>query len=176
MRGLKPDIYLNHVSEVSPDLLHKRGIRALILDVDNTLTRHNSQVLSKEVADWVALMRQNGMKLMIASNNTAARIEPFSKTIGIDAIPNSCKPLPIGYRKAQKEWNLPSHEIAVIGDQIYTDITGANLCGMLSIMVNCFEPEKNVFFKFKRFLERPVLKHYRKIGESAFRSKGGTHR
>lgn len=172
MRILTPDIYLGHVSQVSPELLNERGIKALILDVDNTLTRHNSQELTKEVENWVKTMRENGFHLMIASNNNVARIEPFSKKIGIKAIPNSMKPLPIGYRKAQKEWNLPSDQIAVVGDQVYTDIAGANICGMLSVMVKCFQPETHVFFKLKRFLERPVLKHYARIGESALK-KGG---
>lgn len=171
MRILTPDIYLEHVTQVTPALLRAYGIRALILDVDNTLTQHNSQELSSEVEEWVKCMRENGIRLMIASNNTAARIAPFSKKIGIAAISNSMKPLPIGYQKARKAWNLPAQEIAVVGDQIYTDITGANLCGMLSIMVRYFQPESNAFFKLKRFLERPVIRRYEKLGNTA--CKGG---
>lgn len=172
MRVFIPDLYLEHVQDITPKLLRERGIRALILDVDNTLTRHNSQELPKEVESWVRLMRENGFKLMIASNNNAARIRPFSEKIGIKAIPNSMKPLPIGYRKAQREWGLAPEQIAVVGDQIYTDITGANLCGMLSIMVRYFQPESGFFFRLKRLLERPVLRHYDKAGELPV-SKGG---
>ena len=165
MRILTPDIYLEHINRVTPELLKRYGIKGLILDVDNTLTHHNSQEISAEVLAWIDLMRQNGIKLMIASNNNAPRIEPFSKKIGIDAIPNSAKPLPIGYQKAKKCFGFAANEIAVIGDQVYTDILGANACGMLSIMVRYFEAEESSFFRLKRKLEKPVLAHYRKIGQ-----------
>ncbi len=167
MRILTPDIYLEHVSMVTPKLLEKRGIKALILDVDNTLTRHNSQELSKEVEDWISLMKANGIKLMIASNNNAPRVAPFAQKIGIEAIPNSMKPFPVGYRKAQEKMGLPAQQIAVVGDQVYTDIVGANCCGMLSIMVKYFQPESYFFFKIKRFFERPVIRRYEKRGASA---------
>ncbi len=173
MRLLTPDIYLEHVDSVSPQLLKERGIKALILDVDNTLTRHNSQELPKEVENWIALMRQHEIKLMIASNNNAPRVEPFARKVGISAIPNSMKPLPVGYRKAQQALGLPSGEIAVVGDQVYTDIVGANCCGMQSIMVKYFQPESHFFFKVKRFLERPVIRRYEKIGASAAKGARG---
>lgn len=160
MSILQPQIYLNSICDVTPHFLRDKGIKALILDVDNTLTEHNSQEISDHVFDWIQLMRKNGIKLMIASNNHGNRIRPFANRVGIDAMPNSMKPLPIGYRKAQKLWKLPAKEIAVIGDQIYTDITGANLCGMMSIMVKMISPEHNWFFRLKRVLERPVLKKY----------------
>ena len=166
MRIFIPDLYLEHINKVTPELLKERGIKGLILDVDNTLTHHDSQEISTEVSEWIELMRQNGIKLMIASNNHEPRITPFAKKVGIKAVPNSAKPLPIGYLKAKKYFGLSVKEIAVIGDQVYTDILGANLCGMYAIMVRYFEAEHTWFFRLKRKLEIPVLRHYRKKGAS----------
>ncbi len=172
MRLLTPDLYLDNICMVTPELLRTRGIKALILDVDNTLTEHNSQHISEEVLFWIRLMRQNGFLLMIASNNNKARIAPFAKKIEIEAVANSFKPLPIGYRKALAKWGLPAKEVAVVGDQIYTDIVGANLCGMFSILVKFWKEEKNFFFRLKRWIERPVIRRYQRLGTRKIPVKG----
>lgn len=161
-----PDLYLNNVTEITLDLLQSLGIKGLVLDVDNTLTLHNSQEVLDAVLDWLALMKQSGILLTIVSNNNEERVKPFAKRLGLHYVAFGCKPLTRGFTQAAKQFKLPVEQIAVVGDQIYTDIVGGNLKGMLTILTVPFQEENNAFFKLKRKLEQIHIQHYRnKRGE-----------
>lgn len=158
-----PDLYLHHITEIDEALLKKHGIKGIVLDVDNTLTMHGSQEVKQEIIDWLKQMQDAGIKLTIASNNNDRRIKPFAKKIGLDYIAMSCKPLTFAFTKACKTFGLQKHEIAVVGDQIYTDIVGGNLKGMFSILVDPHELENGAFFRFKRRFEKMHIdKYYRR--------------
>ena len=85
-----------------PGFLAAHGIKALVLDVDNTLTADNSQVLEHTVQAWLDEMRAAGIRLTIVSNNTAKRVRPFAERIGLDWVPLACKPFTIGLRVARR--------------------------------------------------------------------------
>ena len=145
------------VTEITPDVLGKMGIRGLILDLDNTLTTHDNPVPADGVLDWIALMKQSGIKLMIVSNNHPPRVRPFADMLGLPFVSEGRKPLTKGFSEAMRKMELKKSQLAAVGDQIYTDVLGANLFGIKMLYVTPIEHEKTTFFKVKRKLERPFL-------------------
>lgn len=160
MSVFTPDLMLRDVTRIDKALLDANGLKGLILDVDNTLADHGSQLVRPRVAQWLSRMRASGVGLVIVSNNTRSRVEPFANQLSLDYIAMGCKPLTVGLSKAQERLGLQKHEIAVVGDQIYTDIVGGNLKGMYTILVTPFVVEDKAFFKLKRSMEAIHIKAY----------------
>ncbi|MDD3428845.1 MAG: YqeG family HAD IIIA-type phosphatase [Oscillospiraceae bacterium] len=168
---LLPTCLFKNVSYITPAFLKKNGIKALVLDVDNTLTSHNSQQLAPEISAWLQAMHDAGIKLAIASNNTKKRVIPFAKAIGLDFVANSAKPLPYGFMRAQKLFGVAKNEMALVGDQIFTDVMGANLYGIKCLMVEPLAPEIKASIAFKRKLEKPIMAKYHKNGGAYISAK-----
>ncbi len=153
----KPTFALRSILEITPESLKKHGVEALLLDVDNTLTTHNHPEPAEGITDWISRMKSAGIKLIIVSNNKPERVAPFAEKLGLRFVPNGAKPLPHGFLRAVKELGMDRRRVCAVGDQIFTDILGANLSGIRSIFVCPIEPEKSFFFKLKRTLEKPFL-------------------
>lgn len=153
----KPTIALRSVCDISLQILENFSIKALILDVDNTLTTHDSPDVKPEILNWLNLMKSNGIKLMVVSNNHLERVQPFANKIGLEFVPRGRKPLPKGFSEACRRLDVPKENVCAVGDQIFTDILGANLKGIKSIFVFPMEYETTTFFKVKRTLEKPLL-------------------
>ncbi|MFV0497533.1 MAG: YqeG family HAD IIIA-type phosphatase [Candidatus Fimivivens sp.] len=145
------------ILDISPQALALAGYRGVILDVDNTLTTHDNPVPSDGVLAWLEAARAEGLKLIILSNNSAARVSLFADLLGLDFESNGRKPLPVGYRRALSRMGIKPGEAVAIGDQIFTDILGARLAGIYAIFVTPIEAESSRFFRFKRWLEHPIL-------------------
>ncbi len=150
-------VALRSVLQIQPGLLRQYGIRGLMLDLDNTLTTHDNPAPAEGVLSWIGVMRQAGIAMMIVSNNRPHRVQPFAAALGLPFVAEGAKPLPRGFRQAQKRMQLPFSQLAVVGDQIFTDILGANLCGVKSIYVRPIQYENKGFLRVKRWLERPFL-------------------
>ncbi|ADU23570.1 MULTISPECIES: YqeG family HAD IIIA-type phosphatase [Ruminococcus] len=153
----KPTYVFDKVKDITPDFLKKKNIKGLLLDLDNTLTTHNNPIVPQSSLDWIELMKQNGIRLMIVSNNHAPRVSPFAEQLKIDFVCEGAKPLTIGYTKAIKRMGLEKREVAAVGDQIFTDILGSNLKGIRSLFVFPIKPEESLPFRFKRACEKPFL-------------------
>lgn len=145
------------VTDITPTVLERLDIKGLILDLDNTLTTHDNPRPAKGVPEWLALMKQTGIKLMIVSNNHAPRVKPFADMLGLEFVSEGKKPLIKGFREAEKLMGIPRAQLAAVGDQIYTDVLGANLAGIKMLYVVPIEHESTTFFKVKRKLEKPFL-------------------
>lgn len=166
MSILCPDYIFKSVDRISPQFLHERGIRALVLDVDNTLTAHDSQELAPGVADWIERMRDAGIALRISSNNTAARVRPFAEKLGLPFVSFSLKPAPRGLRIARRALGVEKREMALVGDQVFTDMLAAKFYGITVLMVQPVAPDFKWNIRFKRVLERPILaRYYKKCGK-----------
>ena len=139
------------------------GLKALLLDVDNTLSpAHGVKKLRDGGAEWLSLMRENGIELIILSNAKKERARRFGDTVGLEVIGLSMKPLPFGYFRAAKKLGIPRRNIAMIGDQYFTDILGGKLAGVKTVMVTDITPEDSAFFKLKRKAEKILLKRWKK--------------
>ena len=154
-----PTKVLSEISEITPELLKKLKVSALILDVDNTLALHAHPDPDKKAEEWVKKMKDI-VPLAILSNNRTHRVRSFALKLGIDYTANGMKPLSKGFREIAARWGKRPDEIAIVGDQIFTDILGANLFGCKCIFVQPLKEEDMFAFKFKRKLEKNILKKY----------------
>lgn len=153
-----PSLYRRRVTDVTVKDLHRLGVKALLLDVDNTLTTHDAPDLTDGVKTWLAEVQTAGFSLIIVSNNRAERVAPFAEKIGLPYYAHARKPLPFGFRAAAKQAGVYRKRCVVIGDQLFTDMLGANLAGMRSILLEPIQMEtKQKFIVFKRKIEKPML-------------------
>ena len=156
----KPDIKLRGITDITVELLNKHDIKALLLDVDNTMSTHHGTILTDGLLEWIAYMQENGIKLMVLSNSKRFRIEPFAARIGLPFISLGCKPLPTGYLRGVKALGEKRKNVAIVGDQIFTDILGGNIVGVKSILLTPIKPEDGWSFKVRRKLEKKLYKKY----------------
>ena len=159
---LYPDAHLNNVREITTNFLQDNKINALILDVDNTLIDYDKN-LPEETIEWAKELKSNNIKLYILSNtNKKEKVKTVAEKLGIEYMYFAKKPLKSGFKKVQEKLKEPSQNIAVVGDQIFTDIVGGNRCKMFTILV---EPiaEKDIWITMvKRPLENAIKKKYHK--------------
>lgn len=159
-----PTVAAKRIVEITPQLLEKLGTKALLLDIDNTMASYVSHLPLEGVKGWVEEMKAAGFELIIISNNYPDRVEKFAELFPLPYIPRAYKPLPLGYNRACEFLGVKKAECVIIGDQVFTDIIGANLCGMKSILLEPIELETGPWFKVRRFFERPVRKKLKKRG------------
>lgn len=158
MKLFQPNIILRRITDITPEMLKNAGVTALLLDVDNTLSTHHGTVLIEGLENWLSVMRENNIDLIVVSNSKRFRIEPFAGRIGLPFVSLACKPLPFGYKKAVKALLCDKKNCAIVGDQIFTDVLGANLYGIKSILVRPVKLEDGWSFKVRRYLEKKILK------------------
>lgn len=155
-----PDERYHRITDIDPAALAARGIAGIVLDVDNTLTTHDNPRPADGVPEWLAKARAAGLRLVILSNNHPERVNPFAQMLGLTFEADGKKPLPGGFLRACAHMEVAPRAAAAIGDQIFTDVMGARLAGVLCLMVDPIEPERGWFFRLKRRLERPILRAY----------------
>ena len=159
---LYPKIYLESVDKIEIEVLKKNNIKGLILDVDNTLIDFNKQ-MSPKVKQWAKDIKKENIKMCILSNsNKEEKVKSVADLLGIPYIHFAKKPFKTGFLKAKKILNLDFANIAVVGDQIFTDIIGANKCKMFSILVKPIEKKDYLLTKIKRPFEEFVINRYLK--------------
>ena len=148
--------------------LYENGFRALIFDIDNTLVPHNAPPDEKSVA-LMRKLKAIGFQVMTVSNNHEPRVKGLADRLGIGYICDAHKPAPGGYRSACRKMKTPPEKTACIGDQLFTDVLGANRAGIYSILVTPVDRSTDILrIRIKRKLEKPVLREYlRKNGKNA---------
>lgn len=159
---LYPNAHFDKVEQITIEFLQKNKIKALILDVDNTLIDYNRN-MSKNVINWAKEMKGQGIKLYILSNtNHREKVEEIAKILGISYRILAKKPLKSGFLKVQKELREKPENIGVIGDQIFTDIIGGNRCKMFTILVEPIDEKDFWYTAWKRPIENKIKKKYKK--------------
>ena len=156
-----PDFYYDTVYDITPELLISRGVKGIILDIDNTLVPYEIPEPTEEVRGWLKIMSDSGMKIAFVSNNHAPRVELFNKSLSYPAFPDSGKPLRKSCLKALEAMECKASEVALIGDQVFTDVLAGRIAGVnTTVLVKPIKDKKTLFFRFKRLLEKPVIHTY----------------
>lgn len=159
LRLFYPCEYVDSVFAIDYQKLYDKGCRAVIFDIDNTLVPHGKD--STPAVD--ALFRQIhgiGLKTLLLSNNSEERIQRFLRNIDSPYIYDAEKPKPTNYRRAVQMLGVRKEEAVFAGDQIFTDILGANLAGMDSILVAYIRRPGETKIGIRRNLEKIVLRCY----------------
>ena len=157
-----PNEYFDRIEKITIEYLQKNKIKALILDMDNTLINYNKE-MPKRVENWAKELKGQGEKLIIVSNsNKKEKLEKVSNLLGIKYIFFAKKPLKSGLKKAAKMLGEEPSNIAVVGDQIFTDIIGGNRCKMHTILVDSLEEKDFWFTAWKRPIENKIKEKIKK--------------
>ena len=155
---LSPDYLVHSVFDIDIDFLKKNNATAVIFDIDNTLVGFTVAIPPEEIKNYIFLLKQQGIKIAVASNNNKERVSLFCKDLDIPYISRACKPLPFSLFKLCKIMGVKAKNTVFVGDQVYTDSLGANIAGMVSVMVDIIDTKESLTFKIKRALEVPVIK------------------
>lgn len=158
--NLIPDLRLDSYREVTPEMLAEYGVRALLIDIDNTLAPYEQPLPDDYHRAWFASLAEAGVRCALVSNNTPERVETFNASLGLPAYADCGKPRLGRLRVALAALNTPAAECAVLGDQLLTDCLAARRMGLRAFIVPPIRDKKTLFFRFKRALERPFLRAY----------------
>ena len=156
----KPDFTFNTYRDVTPEFLKEQGIDAILSDIDNTLAPYEQAEPDEDIIAWVNSLRGNGIGLALISNNHADRVELFNKTLGLPAYPDAGKPGKKLMKKALAALGADSSRAAILGDQLFTDAYAGKRMGMRALIVPPIKDKTTLFFRFKRALEKPIMKSY----------------
>ncbi len=168
-----PDYIFGSILDITPEFLKLHGIKGLLCDTDNTLAYDNRKEVLPNAAEWINSMHAAGIKICLMSNSYLVRNMPVIKTLGLKIWnTRSHKPRKFGYKKCCKKLGLDKSEVAMVGDQMKTDISGANNFDILSLYVMPYAFETNPFykniFKKRRAVERKYFKMYNSLNGTKF--------
>ena len=156
-----PDRYVASTYVIDFEKLYEEGYRGLIFDIDNTLVPHGAPADARAIALFNRL-KKIGFKCCLISNNQEPRVKMFNEPIQVDYVYNAHKPSTKNYRKAMEIMGTDETNSVFIGDQLFTDVWGANRTGLYSILVKPINPKEEIQIVLKRYLEAIVLAFYRK--------------
>lgn len=160
LKKFYPDEYLDSTYSIDFDKLYKDGYRGIIFDIDNTLVPHGAPADERACALFEHL-KELGFSCMLLSNNKEARVKMFNDAVGVSYIYKAGKPKPLNYRKAMEQMGTDTSDTIFVGDQIFTDIYGANLAGIRTVLVKPIHPKEEIQIVLKRYLEKIVLFFYK---------------
>ena len=159
---LMPDLMLPTYREVTPQLCRELGIRAILSDIDNTLAPYEQPEPDEHIRAWLEDLRAAGISVALISNNHADRVELFNADLGLIAYSDAGKPFGKILRRAMVQMGSDATNTAMLGDQLLTDALAGNLLRLKVLIVPPIRDKRTAFVRFKRWLERPVIRRYRK--------------
>ena len=156
-----PDHMIASAYDIPYEKLYERGIRALIFDIDNTLTEHGKPATKRTIA-LMERLKKIGFRVCLLSNNKEARVKMFNEPIQVDYIYKAGKPKRSGYEKAMEKVGSTVKDTVFIGDQLFTDVWGAKRTGIETYLVEPIDKHEEIQIVLKRYLEKPILYCYKR--------------
>ena len=156
MFSLVPKWIYKSICQLTPELLQELGIDVLLMDFDNTIVPYTCDIPAEGVSAWLKTMNESDIQLCVVSNTKRGRAIRFCKEYGIDCITHAKKPFQKGIREALRRYADRDGNIALVGDQIFTDVLGANCGGLISILVKPIHLH-NIWLQLRHVLELPFI-------------------
>jgi len=156
-----PGEYLDSTYLINFEKLYIDGYRGLIFDIDNTLVEHGVAADQRAI-DLFVKLRKIGFHTCLISNNQEPRVKPFADKVKTMFVSNAHKPSTINYIKAMRLMSTDKKNTIFIGDQLFTDVWGANRAGIRTILVRPINKKEEIQIVFKRYLEKIVLFFYKR--------------
>ena len=154
----RPDLMVDSVHQVSAELLDELGVQGVLIDLDDTLLPSTGDALDPATETWLSTLTRAGFPVVILSNGERGRVAAMAERLGVAALALSGKPLRHAFRRALALAGTPASHTAMIGDQLFTDVLGANLAGLVSILVRPLTPGKLPHTRWVRHVERMILR------------------
>ena len=158
-----PDMYAQSIYTINYKKLKKNGIKCLLFDLNNTLASYEVEYPDEYLRELIFKLEKS-FKVIIVSNSNKDRIRPFKEKLNIDASFSSKKPFNKKFKKIMKMYNLKDTEIAMIGDQLLTDIYGGNKMNFTTILVNSISENEPFHVRIFRHFEKKIIKKFNKKG------------
>ncbi|MCL2882646.1 MAG: HAD family hydrolase [Coriobacteriia bacterium] len=130
-----PSYYYKSVTQVTPAWLEEHSITAVLVDLDNTVLPRFTEEVPAEIRSWAATLTDAHIPVALLSNNHKKRVGQYAAGLGFIPVANAAKPLPFGYLRALRALGSKRHSAVMVGDQFFTDVCGAALLGITSVMV-----------------------------------------
>lgn len=156
MLSLLPKYRFPKLTDIAPDFCKTHNIELLLLDFDNTMLPYTTDHPSEALLQWIEKMRQADISLCIVSNSHNERVPRFSEKYGIPCVLRAAKPQIRGIRTALQRFRADKSKTALVGDQTYTDVLGANLSSVTAIQVQSIN-NHTIWLKMRHVLELPWI-------------------
>ena len=159
---LVPDLMCPTVYDIPFQKFEKKGLRLVIFDIDNTLVSYETPEPNAKLKEFLLDFANRGVRVALVSNNSPERVEIFNRELGFFAIPDAHKPSKKALQAVMEHFSVPKEEILFVGDQLLTDAWTARLWDLRTVIVEPIQKRENLFFRFKRLLEKPFVRIYRR--------------
>ena len=156
-----PTEYKNGVGDIDLEALFRKGKRGILCDIDNTLCRDEQLYIEPEAAAFIERARAMGFKICLMSNNSAKRVEPVASELSLPYNSSAGKPKSAAYINSLRKIDVSVENAVMVGDQLFTDILGANRIGLYSILVKPIDKKEIFKIRIKRPFEKIFLSFYK---------------
>lgn len=155
--SLIPNVIVDSITDLTPELLLARGVKFLMMDFDNTIVPYTADIPTEKVEQWLVSMQGSAVTICMVSNSKRDRVRVFCEKRGIPCIQFAKKPFwRVGIKKALDRFEVDAKHAAMVGDQIYTDVLGGNCAGATSILVRPIHLH-NIWLKLRHVVELPFI-------------------
>lgn len=156
-----PGEYMDSTYDIDFEGLYREGYRGIIFDIDNTLVPHGAKA-DDRAKELFQRLKELGYGCCLLSNNKEARVKMFNDDVKVQYIYDAHKPSIKNYKKACEILHTDEKNTIFVGDQIFTDVYGANCAGIRTILVKPIHPKEEIQIVLKRYLEKIVLFFYKR--------------
>lgn len=161
MNRFFPKRYYDKKEDIPIEAYYHRGFRGILMDIDNTLVPHD-QPVDEKAELFVRRLKESGFSICLISNNDEERVRTFADPLSVQYVYKAWKPARRGYQEGMEKLGTDLTNTLFVGDQIFTDIWGANRAGMYSILLDPIDPKEEIQIILKRLPEKLVKRLYRK--------------
>lgn len=168
MEKLRPDIYQKSILDIHFNLLKEEGIKVLLLDMDNTILKYKNHEVEKKIEQLIKALKTQ-FQVVLFSNSPSTKVKKIAKQLDIPFIGLAFKPSKKGFKKVFKKYKVLPEEVAIIGDQLYTDIKGGNKVDITTILIDPLDKKEGFFTSINRMKEKRIMQ---KMGAKGMFFKG----
>jgi len=160
-----PNKHVQSIFELTPTLFRDEGIRGIVVDLDNTLVPWNVADAPEKVKKWLQSLIEADLQVVIFSNNNEERVKHFAEPLQIPYKHRAKKPLSNSFKEAATLMDISSGQLAVVGDQLLTDILGGNMFGAYTVLVVPIVESDAPITKFNRQIEKLIMNYFFRTGK-----------
>lgn len=153
---LIPDHVFDSIYDITPEFFAGHGLRGMLVDLDGTMASSRAPLPPEGVRPWLDSLQAAGIRVLVLSNNKESRVRRFCEPLGVPFLHRATKPLRRGFRRGARALGLPMGQIAVVGDQIYTDTFGGNRAGAVTCFVRSIN-RNDFWISMRHQFEKPFI-------------------